>query len=74
MRNKLITEGKLVSYGIYFDVNKDGGETRILWYTEKALPMYLQRNAGVKVKIVGHTDADGDNAANLICLNGVPPQ
>ena len=23
MRNKLITEGKLVSYGIYFDVNKD---------------------------------------------------
>ena len=23
MRNKLITEGKLVMYGIYFDVNKD---------------------------------------------------
>ncbi len=23
MRNKLLTEGKLVSYGIYFDVNKD---------------------------------------------------
>ncbi|MFN8134959.1 MAG: hypothetical protein U0Z17_06960 [Bacteroidales bacterium] len=23
MRNKLMTEGKLVTYGIYFDVNKD---------------------------------------------------
>ena len=23
MRSKLLTEGKLVSYGIYFDVNKD---------------------------------------------------
>ena len=23
VRNKLLTEGKLVTYGIYFDVNKD---------------------------------------------------
>ena len=25
----------------------------------------LKENAAVKVKIVGHTDSDGDNAANL---------
>ncbi len=64
MRNKLITEGKLVSYGIYFDVNKD--EVKPESYgTLKGIADVLKENPGVRVNIVGHTDSDGDDAANL---------
>ncbi len=64
MRNKLITEGKLVSYGIYFDVNKD--EVKPESYgTLKGIADVLKENPAVRVKIVGHTDSDGADAANL---------
>jgi outer membrane protein OmpA-like peptidoglycan-associated protein len=64
MRSKLITEGKLVSYGIYFDVNKDVVKPES-YGTLKAIADVLKENAGVRVKIVGHTDSDGADAANL---------
>lgn len=64
MRNKLITEGKLVSYGIYFDVNKDIVKPES-YGTLKGIADVLKENPDVKVKIVGHTDSDGADAANL---------
>ncbi len=64
MRSKLITEGKLVSYGIYFDVNKDVVKPES-YGTLKEIAKVLTENPDVKVKIVGHTDADGADAANL---------
>jgi OmpA-OmpF porin, OOP family len=64
MRSKLITEGKLVSYGIYFDVNSDKVKPES-YGTIKGIADVLNENPGVKIKIVGHTDADGDDAANL---------
>lgn len=64
MRNKLITEGKLVTYGIYFDVNKDVVKPES-YGTLKEIAAVLTQNPDVKVKIVGHTDADGADAANL---------
>ncbi len=64
MRSKLITEGKLVSYGIYFDVNSDKVKPES-YGSIKGIADVLNENAGVKIKIVGHTDADGDDAANL---------
>ena len=64
MRNKLITEGKLVSYGIYFDVNKDVVKPES-YGTLKGIADVLKENPTVRVKIVGHTDADGADAANL---------
>lgn len=64
MRNKLITEGKLVSYGIYFDVNSDKVKPES-YGTIKSIADVLKENAGVKIKIIGHTDADGNDAANL---------
>lgn len=64
MRNKLITEGKLVSYGIYFDVNKDVVKPES-YGTLKAITDVLKENPTVRVKIVGHTDSDGADAANL---------
>ena len=64
MRNKLLTEGKLVSYGIYFDVNKDVVKPES-YGTLKEISAVLTENPGVRVKIVGHTDSDGADAANL---------
>jgi OOP family OmpA-OmpF porin len=64
MRNKLITEGKLVSYGIYFDVNKDVVKPES-YGTLKGIADVLKENPDVRVKIVGHTDSDGADANNL---------
>lgn len=64
MRNKLITEGKLVTYGIYFDVNKDVVKPES-YGTLKEIATVLQENPDVRVKIVGHTDSDGADASNL---------
>jgi outer membrane protein OmpA-like peptidoglycan-associated protein len=63
-RNKILTEGKWVSHGILFDVNSDRlkGES---YGSLKEIANVLTENADVKVQIVGHTDSDGDEAANL---------
>lgn len=63
-RSKLITEGKLVSRGILFDVNSDKlkGES---YGALKEVAQALKENPDVRIKIVGHTDSDGDDAANL---------
>ncbi len=64
IRNKLITEGKLVTYGIYFDVNKD--EVKPESYgTLKEIAAILNEVPDVKVTIVGHTDSDGDESKNI---------
>jgi OmpA-OmpF porin, OOP family len=64
MRSKLLTEGKLISYGIYFDVNKDVVKPES-YGTLKGIADVLNENSEVRVKIVGHTDSDGADAANL---------
>ncbi len=64
MRNKLMTEGKLVTYGIYFDVNKDVVKPES-YGTLKEIAKILNEVPDVKVKIVGHTDSDGADASNL---------
>jgi outer membrane protein OmpA-like peptidoglycan-associated protein len=63
-RNKLITEGKLVTYGIYFDVNKDVVKPES-YGTLKEIAGILNEVPDVKVKIFGHTDADGEDAKNM---------
>jgi outer membrane protein OmpA-like peptidoglycan-associated protein len=63
-RNKLLTEGKLVTYGIYFDVNSDKVKPES-YGTLKDIAAVLNEVPDVKVQIVGHTDADGDDAKNL---------
>jgi outer membrane protein OmpA-like peptidoglycan-associated protein len=64
MRSKLLTDGKLVTYGIYFDVNKDVVKPES-YGTLKGIADILKENTDVKVKIVGHTDSDGPDAANM---------
>jgi OmpA-OmpF porin, OOP family len=63
-RSKLLTTGKLVTYGITFDVNSDKIKPES-YGTLKDIATVLKENAGVKIKIVGHTDSDGDAAQNL---------
>jgi OmpA-OmpF porin, OOP family len=63
-RNKLITEGKFVTHGILFDVNSDKIKPES-YGTLKDIAAVLNENAVIKVKIIGHTDADGDDAGNL---------
>ncbi len=63
-RNKLLTEGKFTTTGILFDSNSD--KIRPESYgTLKEIAQVLQENTALKVRIIGHTDSDGDNAQNL---------
>jgi len=63
-RNKLLTEGKWVTHGILFDVNSDRVKPES-YGALKEIAGVLTENADVKIQIVGHTDADGDDAKNL---------
>ena len=49
---------------ILFDVNKDVIKAES-YGTLKSIANVLSENQDVKVKIVGHTDSDGDDASNL---------
>lgn len=64
MRNKLINEGKFVTSGILFDVNADKIKPES-YGVLKELATVLKENPAVKVKVIGHTDSDGDEAKNL---------
>ena len=63
-RNKLITEGKFVTTGITFDVNSATIKPES-YGTLKTIAQVLQDNPDVRVKIIGHTDADGDDNSNM---------
>ncbi|MCU0471095.1 MAG: OmpA family protein [Arcicella sp.] len=63
-RNKLITEGKLVTRGILFDVNSDKIKPESYGIL-KEIGTVLKENPTVKVRIIGHTDSDGEDAKNL---------
>lgn len=65
-RNKLITEGHFSTTGILFDVNSAVLKPES-YGSLKDIADVLRDNANVaiQVKIVGHTDSDGDAAQNL---------
>jgi OmpA-OmpF porin, OOP family len=64
MRSKLITEGKLVTHGILFDVASDKIKPESAGVLRE-IATVLKENTTVSIKIVGHTDSDGDDAKNL---------
>lgn len=63
-RSKLITEGKFSTTGILFNVNSDKIKPES-YGVLKEVGSVLKENATVKVRIIGHTDSDGEDAANL---------
>ena len=63
-RNKLITEGKWVTHGILFAVNAAVIQPNSYGIL-KEIAGVLNDNPSVKIKIIGHTDSDGDANSNL---------
>ena len=64
LRSKLITEGKMETTGILFDVASDRIRPES-YGVLKEIATVLKDNPSVKVKITGHTDSDGDDQQNL---------
>ncbi len=54
----------MVTRGILFDVGSDQIKPES-YGTIKEIANVLKENPDVKVQIIGHTDGDGDEAANL---------
>lgn len=63
-RHKLISEGKFSTTGILFDVNSASIKPES-YGSLKDIADVLQENPDVHVKIIGHTDSDGDAAMNV---------
>ncbi len=63
-RSKLITEGKMSTTGIKFDSGSDKIKPES-YGTLQEIANILKENPGIKIKIVGHTDSDGDAARNM---------
>lgn len=63
-RHKLVEEGKFSTTGILFDVNSDVIKPES-YGVLKDVANVLKDNADIKVKIIGHTDSDGDDQKNL---------
>ena len=63
-RHKLIEEGKFSTTGILFDVQSAVIKPESNGVV-KEIATVLKENPSVKVKIIGHTSSDGDDAANL---------
>ena len=63
-RSKLVNEGKFVTTGILFDVNSDKIKPQS-YGVLKDIANVLIENASINVKIIGHTDSDGNTADNM---------
>lgn len=64
-RSKLITEGKLVTRGILFDSGSDVINPSS-YGVLKDIATVLKENPEVNIKVLGHTDSDGEADTNLI--------
>lgn len=63
-RNKLVTQGKFVTNGIRFNPNTDSLQPES-YGVLKDIGKVLKENPAMKIMIVGHTDADGDDKQNM---------
>jgi outer membrane protein OmpA-like peptidoglycan-associated protein len=64
MIGKAFTDGKYISHGINFDVNKSSLKPASMGEIN-AIAKILKDNPNLKFEVGGHTDADGDDAENL---------
>ncbi|HLO79649.1 MAG TPA: OmpA family protein [Chitinophagaceae bacterium] len=62
-RHKLVDEGKFTTTGILFDVNSANIKPESSGVL-KDIADVLTKHPDIKVKIIGHTDADGSDQAN----------
>ncbi len=59
-----LAQGKLVTHAIRFDVNKAEVRSESLGFIHQVAD-YLKANPSIKFEVGGHTDSDGEDAANL---------
>ena len=64
LRSKLLKEGKFSTTGILFDSGSDKIKPES-YGTLKKIADALNAESGMKINIIGHTDADGSDTANL---------
>jgi outer membrane protein OmpA-like peptidoglycan-associated protein len=62
--DKLLTDGKFVTTGIKFDVNKATIKPESMGTINYVVKM-MQEHPELKFSVEGHTDSDGDDATNL---------
>ncbi len=63
-RHKLVEEGRFSTTGILFEVNAATIKPESNGVLKEVADA-IKGNAGMRVKIIGHTDSDGSDAANL---------
>ena len=64
LRRKLIADGKISTNGILFDSGSANLKPASMGIIRQIYQV-LQQDSGMNLKIVGHTDSDGSNDANL---------
>lgn len=62
--DQVMADGKIVSYGIKFDVNKASIKPESIG-TLNSIAKLLQEQPALKFSVEGHTDSDGDDNANM---------
>lgn len=64
LRRKLLSEGKISTNGILFNSGSATIQPQSMGIIRQ-ISQVLQQDNNIKLKIVGHTDADGNDATNL---------
>ncbi len=65
MIDAIMTNGKFITHGINFDVNKSTLKPESMGVIGDMVK-YMQAHGDLKLEIDGHTDKDGSDAANLV--------
>jgi outer membrane protein OmpA-like peptidoglycan-associated protein len=63
--NKIVTDGKFITHGILFEVNKAAIRPESMGVMNDLAKM-IQQHTDLRFEIDGHTDSDGDAQANMI--------
>jgi len=63
LRNKLLAEGKVSTNGILFESNSDHIQA-VSYGVIREIAMTLQEETSLRLKVIGYTDSDGDDAFN----------
>jgi len=64
MLDKIMTDGKFVTHGINFDINKSTIKPESMGIIGDVVK-FMQAHADLKLEIDGHTDSDGADDANI---------
>ena len=64
LRRKLISEGKVSTNGILFDSGSANIQPQSMGIIRQ-ISQVMQQETGISLKIVGHTDSDGENSKNI---------